>query len=244
MSEREEKLSEELAESEQVTVNSEASAVSVDESLLAGTSFGKSREEVKALLAAEAEAAKREKEEARRLAAAAAKQARADMFQNKASLIFLIVLVGVVVLAIVAGLLWDALVPTEQEILEKEGKLQNEDLSYFEDTEATADFSEEGIKGAIQKAYYTTGGHLAIRFDLSNGMDTAQHPTSIYVEVSNEDDEVLGKGRADSIDKDYAIAAGAHSSFMLYIAPDHVKINNDDLDQLSYTITIESNEVN
>ena len=194
-------------------------------------------------LAAEKAAAKREKEEARRLAAAAAKQARADIFQNKGSLIFLISLVGVVVLAIVVGLLCDALIPSKQEILEKEGKVQNMDLSYFEDTEATADFSEEGIKGAIQKAYYTTGGHLAIKFDLSNGMDTAQHPTSIYVEVSNEDDTVLAKGRADSIDKDYAIEAGAHSSFLLYISPDHVKVTDDDLDQLSYTITIESNEV-
>ena len=119
-------------------------------------------------------------------------------------------------------------------------KVQNEELSYFLDDQAQAELSAEGIKGAITKAYYTVGGYLAVQFDLGNGMATAQHPTSVYVELANEDDTMLATGFTDAIDEEFVIEAGTHGSFFLYISPEFVKVTDDDLDQLSYTITVDS----
>ena len=214
--------------------------VVADDSLLAGTSFGKSREELKAEALAAKQEAKRKKQEERQLAKASGGIVRDEMLQDKSGLIFLLVLVVLVVLAVLLGLFWNVLFGDPQAEKDAAAKVQNEELSYFLDDQAQAELSAEGIKGAITKAYYTVGGYLAVQFDLGNGMATAQHPTSVYVELSNEDDTVLATGFTDAIDEEFVVEAGTHGSFFLYISPEFVKVTDDDLDQLSYTITVDS----
>lgn len=212
--------------------------VAADESLLAGTTFGKSREQLEEEALVARQEARRQKEEERRIARAASRQARLEMSQSRSGLIFLLVLVALVVLSLVVGLIWGGMTADRQK--EAEARAQNEELPYFEDDQAQAELSAEGIKGAITKAYYTTGGYLAITFDLGNGTDADQHPTSVYVELSNEDEVVLATGFSDDIEEDYVIGAGEHSSFLMYISPEYVQVTDDDLDQLAYTITIDS----
>lgn len=214
--------------------------VAADDSLLAGTSFEKSREQLREEALAAKQEAKRKKQEERQLAKAAGSDVRAEMLQDKSGLIFLLVLVAAVVLAVVLGLFWNVLFGDSQAEKEAAAKVQNEELPYFLDDQAQAELSDEGIKGAITKAYYTVGGYLAVQFDLGNGMATDQHPTSVYVELSNEDDTVLATGYTDAIDEEFVIEAGTHGSFFLYISPEFVKVTDDDLNQLSYTITVDS----
>ncbi len=214
--------------------------VAADESLLAGTSFEKSREQLREETLAAKQEAKRKKQEERQLAKAADGEIRAEMLQDKSGLIFLLVLVAAVVLAVLLGLFWNVLFGDSQAEKDAAAKAQNEELSYFMDDQVQAELSDQGIKGAITKAYYTVGGYLAVQFDFGNGMATDQHPTSVYVELANEDDTVLATGFTDAIDEEFVIEAGAHGSFFLYISPEFVKVTDDDLDQLSYTITVDS----
>lgn len=155
--------------------------------------------------------------------------------ENRSGLIILGVLVGLVLLVLLIGIIYMALNPQDM-------KARDETKGEYIDTTAEAELSADGIKGAVTQVYYSLDGSLAVFLDLGNGMETAQHPVSIYVQLENEDGAVIGAGRSDNIPADFAVEAGEREAFLLYIAPEHVQIAEDDLDQIGYEITIQSED--
>ena len=98
--------------------------------------------------------------------------------------------------------------------------------------------SEEGIKGAVTKAYYTNGGHLCVEMVLGNGLDKPQHLESILVEIHNGDSKkLIASGYTDKVAETYTVPAGGTNVYTLYIAPEHVVIADDTLEKITYTIT-------
>lgn len=111
----------------------------------------------------------------------------------------------------------------------------NDKLGHFYSSDSP-ELSEEGIKGVITEAYYTNDGHLAVVLQLSNGLNTNHHMTSLSVSVSNEDGKVVATGYTDKIKDSYYIEPMGYNTFTFYISPKYVKITDDDLDQLTYEI--------
>lgn len=155
--------------------------------------------------------------------------------ENRSGLIILGALVGLVLLVLVIGVIYMAINPQDM-------KAKDENKGEYIDSAMQAELSTDGIKGAVTRMYYTLEGSLAVFLDLGNGMTADQHPVSIYIELENEDGTVLGAGRSDNIPADFKVKSGERTAFLLYIAPEHVKVAEDDLDQIGYEITIQSED--
>lgn len=115
-------------------------------------------------------------------------------------------------------------------------KQQREGLSYFSNEAAEPEMSEEGIKGVIRAAYYTNDGSLAVKLKLSNGLNTRHTLTSLEVRLTNEQEELIASGYTRTFETPFVLEPMGTGIFTFYIAPEHVKITDDDLDQLTYTI--------
>ena len=98
------------------------------------------------------------------------------------------------------------------------------------------ELSTEGIKGAVNEAYYTNDGSLCLKLTLSNGLDAKHYLTSLEVVVENEDGETIATGYSDAIPNDFYIEPENMASFTFYIESKYVKIPNDDLDEITYEI--------
>ena len=155
--------------------------------------------------------------------------------EHKSGMIILGVLVGLVVLVLLIGVIYMAVNPQDM-------KARDEDKGEYIDSTAVAELSADGIKGAVTKAYYALDGSIAVFLDLGNGMATPQRPLSLYLELENEQGQVIGAGRADSVPEDFYVPAGERRAFLLYIAPEHVQLTDDDLDHLAYELTIQSED--
>lgn len=151
----------------------------------------------------------------------------------------LILVVGIVVTVLAISLREDPSEPAENS-------------GIFEREDDMPEMSEEGIKGAIIRAYYTRDKRLALEMRLSNGLPTNHYLTTLEVEVRNGEDKVIATGYTDTINKitykdtmtvsDYIkkkgfyVPANDYALFTFYISPEYVQIPNDDLDEISYTI--------
>ena len=115
-------------------------------------------------------------------------------------------------------------------------KQQREGLSYFSNEAAEPEMSEEGIKGVIRAAYYTNDGSLAVKLKLSNGLNTRHTLTSLEVRLTNEQEELIASGYTRTFETPFVLEPMGTGIFTFYLAPEHVKNTDDDLDQLTYTI--------
>ena len=191
----------------------------------------KSREEIKAEAKAE-KAAKRaaEKEAAKALRAQKKqlpKEKRTDLMVISGILAAMILLCGVALAVQFAS-------------EKRQARFEMDDTreSYFLDTAAAPELADDGITAAIYRAFYTKGGYLAVEMILGNGTKYEQHLSAISVELRNGDDEtVIASGKTTSVSESYTIAAGKTREYTLYISPEHIKIKDDPLSTISYTIT-------
>lgn len=190
----------------------------------------KSRQEIKE----EAKAQQKAEKEARKQAlkehkARRAKHAAESDPDRRTMIWTLVIILGVIVVAI-------ALILVSQ--LRGNGKDEADDSGHFYDTATYPEMSTDGIKGAITEAYYTKDGSLCVKLRFSNGVDAEHYVTSLEVKVSNEDEEIIATGYTKNIPDDYYVPAEDYSTFTFYITKEFVKITDDDLDQISYEITV------
>lgn len=112
-----------------------------------------------------------------------------------------------------------------------------ERVSYFIDEEATPELEDDGITAAVNKAYYTVGGHLCVQMTLGNGLDEEQHMQALEVQIYDGKEQLIGGGYTENIDEDYVIPANGTNTYTFYISPEHVKNKDHLLDSISYSIT-------
>ena len=118
------------------------------------------------------------------------------------------------------------------------GTDERDGSGHFYDTENYPELSAEGIKGAVTEAYYTKNGSLCVKLRLSNGVNAEHVMTSLEVKVENEDGEMIASGFTKGIPDGYSIPAEGYNTFTFYITKEFVQLPDDDLDQLSYEITV------
>lgn len=200
--------------------------------------FGRSKsiEQIKAEKAAD----KKKQKEAEKAQRAARREAAKAQPKSTRKDIISVVCVLLALLLVCGGMLfWQFYKEAEREKFE-----QDETMSYFLDSEAKPELSADGIKAAVTSAYYTKGGHLCVEMLLSNGMATDQHLISIQVEISNTQTEALiAGGYTDGVADTYVVPAGGYNEYVLYISPEHVKIHDDSLAEITYSITTDAVEV-
>ena len=150
--------------------------------------------------------------------------------KDRAMMWTVVIILGVVILAVALMLLIQ---------LVGNGHEEDWNSAHFYDVDNYPELSAEGIKGAINEAYYTQNGALCVKLRFSNGVDAEHFVTSLEVKVSNEDEEVIATGYTADIPDDYSVPAMGYNTFTFYISKKFVKIPDDDLNKLTYEITVQ-----
>ncbi len=116
---------------------------------------------------------------------------------------------------------------------------RDESKAYFNDMSEMPELNEERVTAAVQQVYYTNGGYLAVKMVLANGADKLKHINSMYVEIRNGNNAVIGSGSTDQIADTYYIDAGGYNDYVFYISPEYVQIKDDPLTTIYHSITID-----
>ncbi len=178
-------------------------------------------------------ARKAERKEQLRQLRAEAKDRVVPKNESKQMTIILLVMIGIIVLAVVflaAGQASSA------------GMAAKEGMTYFINNAETAEMGEEGISGVITEAYYTKNGGLYVHLSFANAEGTTQHPTRIHVKLMNGSDEVIASAATEDVHEDYYLVAGGYKTYELFIPKKYVQIPDDPLSEISYEITVESED--
>ena len=190
----------------------------------------KSRDEIKEEIKAEKAAARlAQQEELRRLREEnknAPKEKRPDLW-----------VLGGLLAAIVIGAAVAMAVQFSNDAKQELYQQDTERASYFLDEEAAPELEDDGITAAVNKVYYTLGGHLCVQMTLGNGLDKEQHMQDLEVQIYDDEEQLIGGGYTENIDEDYVIPANGTNTYTFYISPEHVKIADHLLDSISYSVT-------
>ncbi len=172
------------------------------------------------------------KEQIKQLRDEAKKRLTSDS-DSKQMTIIVLVMIGILVIAAVFLSVSQAAVG---------GMDAKEGMTYFLDNMAIAEMSDKGISAAITEAYYTKNGGMYVHFNFANAEDTSQHPTHIYVKLLNGDDEVIASASTNKVNKDYYVIRRGYNTYELFIPEKYVQIADDPLSEISYEVTVESEE--
>ncbi len=109
--------------------------------------------------------------------------------------------------------------------------------SYFLDADAAPELSDDGLTAAVNQVYYTKGGYLCVQMTLGNGLAQDQYMADLEVQIMDKDENLIGGGYTENIDEDYYVPANGTNSYTFYISPEHVKVNDDPLSSITYSVT-------
>lgn len=124
-----------------------------------------------------------------------------------------------------------------------DGKAPRDGATVYQQPDAKPEVSADGVKGAVTQAYYTTDGHLAVRMNLSNGMGAAQQLRSIEIRVINGEGAEIASGYAEAVGDGDVLKPDELTPFLLYIAPEQIRITDDPLTTLAFEITVTTEPV-
>lgn len=185
-------------------------------------------------LAAEQKAARRAEKKAQLQAMGAEAKARVTpTTDTKQMTIILLVMIAVIVIAVAFLVIGQA---------GAGGMSAKEGMTYFINNAETAEMGEEGISGVITQAYYTKNGGIYIYLSFANAEATTQHPTRIHVKLMNGNDEVIASAATEDVHEDYYLVAGGRKAYELFIPKKYVQIPDDPLSEISYEITVDSED--
>lgn len=193
----------------------------------------KTREEVRA----EEKARKKAEREAMAAVAKARRQAAKEgpKSQRKDVLVVSLVL-AFIVLGCVGALALQFLQTSKEEKFQRNEAFD----TYFIDTDAKPELTDDGLTAAVTHVYYTNGGHLCVQMVLGNGTEDERLMTEIEVSVTNEAEETIASGYAEVSNSMVLVPADGTTEYTFYIAPEHVSIHDDPLTTIGYTIDITS----
>lgn len=109
--------------------------------------------------------------------------------------------------------------------------------SYFLDEDATPELSDDGLSAAVNQVYYTKGGYLCVQMTLGNGLDKDQYMSDLEVQILDEEENLIAGGYTENIDEEYFVPANGTNQYTFYISPEHVKVTDDPLSSITYSIT-------
>ncbi len=117
-----------------------------------------------------------------------------------------------------------------------------EGAGHFQREGATPELSEEGVKCVITEAYYTNDGGMMLKLKLSNGTAVNRRLQTLDITLKNEDDEEITMAATDQFDQSFYVPAGGYGTMDFYVSSEYLKKSDDDLDKLTYEISITSDE--
>ena len=195
--------------------------------------FGRSlsREEIKAEQKAQRAREIQALRDARRAAKAARraepKGKRKDLLIMGAFILAVVVVCGVILGVQIAASNKEALYEASET-----------NTAHFYNMEARPTLDDEGLTAVINEVYYTKGDYLCVNMTLGNGLKEMMTLDSLEVKISNsETKELIASGYTEAIDSTYCIEAQGYNTYTLYIRPEHIKIMDDTLQNLTYEIT-------
>lgn len=190
----------------------------------------------KAKLAQEAKTAHRaEKREWMRQMKAAAKATVKSDSDPRQMTVILVVILAIIVLFV------GAMVFSQ---VKRNGWEPEEGRTYFLDQADLPEIVTDQVDSVINEVYYTRNGGLYVQMNFGNGYSTARHPTRIQVKLMNGKNEVIAFAANDQVHEDYYIIEGGYKQYELYIPKKFVEIADDPLSEISYEITVDTEDYN
>ncbi len=112
---------------------------------------------------------------------------------------------------------------------------------YYVDEDILPELSNDGVTAEIREAYYTKGGYLYVLLVLGNGDDRTLRLNSVEITIQNGNtDALIAQGFFEGIvaegGGDLTVPAQDYVVHEFYIKPEHVKITDDSLNVLTYSI--------
>ena len=98
------------------------------------------------------------------------------------------------------------------------------------------------MKCVITEAYYTNDGGMMLKLKLSNGTAVNRRLQTLDITLKNEDDEEITMAATDQFDQSFYVPAGGYGTMDFYVSSEYLKKSDDDLDKLTYEISITSDE--
>lgn len=190
----------------------------------------KSREEIKAEEKAAKAARRAAVKEARR---AFKEQKKSAPKEKRPELVVMAVILVVIVAGCAAAMAFQLASEKKAQAYERDESF----TSWFVDGEAQPELSDDGITAAVNEVYYTKGGYLCVKMTLGNGLKDNQYMDSIEVQISDENEKLIAGGYTNKISDEFFVPGKGTAPYTFYIAPEHVKITDDSLESISYTIT-------
>ncbi len=195
----------------------------------------KSREEIKAELKAEKAARREALKKAYKAKRAADKAA---VKEKRPELWFVLGLMAAIVIG--CGVLL-AIQFAQDARLETYEQDETRD-TYYLDSEAMPELEDDGISAAINKVYYTKGGHLCVEMTLGNGRKFPMQMSALEVQIYNKEEELIGSGYTSKISENFRLEAGGTEPYTFYISPEYVRITDDPLTEISYSVEATGSE--
>lgn len=131
----------------------------------------------------------------------------------------------------------------EEEYKKQEQELYNKSYkvgaSYFVNPQTEPEKSNTQITLVVTEVFYTNDGHLAVNICFGNGMSEDKTVTAVDITITNGNtQEVIAKGRSElsATQKNVTVPANGTANLLVYISPEYVKITNDPLSDIGYSV--------
>jgi len=151
--------------------------------------------------------------------------------------IIAIVFVVVLALLIAIGIWMTSRVPQENRIRKAPVDTTK---GYFLSEQNIPGRSNQGVKGLLKEAYYTTDGDLAVTLNLSNGTPKDMEVTNVGIRIFNDKDETVAQDKltSDDFQIEYIVKANGYGEMYFEIDKAHVVKADDPLKVLGTTLEI------
>lgn len=124
--------------------------------------------------------------------------------------------------------------------LQPDPKAMVHDSAHFVSDGAMPELSQSGMFIAVQEAYFTNDGSLALELTISNGLPTPQSVDNCSLTLKNGDGEVIATGNLEEgWDPTFRVPSKAYAPLTVYIPKADVSLPDDPLVTLELEYSIE-----
>ena len=151
--------------------------------------------------------------------------------------IIAIAFVVVLALLIAVGIWMTSRVPQENRIRKSPIDTSK---GYFLSEQNIPGRSNQGVKGLLKEAYFTTDGNLAVTLNLSNGTPKDMEVTNVGIRIFNDKDQTVAQDKltVDDFQIEYVVKANGYGEMYFEIDKAHVVKADDPLKVLGTTLEI------
>lgn len=113
-------------------------------------------------------------------------------------------------------------------------------VTYFENAQTQPEKSPQKLTHVVTKAYYTNDGSLAVELCIANGMTKEKVVQKVDITIQNgESGATIAEGSCNLVaaNATVTVPADGTATMLVYISPEYVKIQDDPLSTIGYTIS-------